>query len=290
MNGCVMPAGFAPGSVALPLDLWLVGEVSATIAAVEHALEDYRFNDAAGAVYHFVWGTFCDWFVEMAKPTLVGPDGAAKDEVRATAAWALDRILMLLHPFAPFVTEELWGTLGGPRTGMLVEAPWPERGPSFDDAGVEMAWVIRLVSDIRSARAELNVPPGATLDLRVRGAGAETLRRLAAHGDLVRRLARVETIGADGTGETKGAVQIVLDEATFVLPLGHLIDVATESARLRKQIARLEGEIAKIEAKLGDTGFTAKAPEHVIETQRERLEEGRATASRLGAALRQLGA
>jgi valyl-tRNA synthetase len=289
INGCVPNPAFAPERVALSIDRWLVGEVAGTTVAVERALEDYRFNDAANAVYHFVWGTFCDWFLEMAKPLLAGEDEAAKAEVRATAAWALDHILLLLHPFVPFVTEELWGRLGGSRTTALVEAAWPARGPTFPEAEAEIAWVIRLISDIRSVRAELNVPPGATLELRVRGAGPETLRRIAAHGELVRRLARIEAIGPDGTDEAKGAVQIVLDEATFVLPLGHLIDVAAESARLRKHVARLAGEIAKLEAKLADPDFTAKAPEHVIDTQRERLEEARATSGRIGAALRQLG-
>ncbi len=288
MNGCARVPDFAPGRVALALNRWIVAETGRAVAAVGEALDDFRFNEAAGAIYHFTWGTFCDWYLEMAKPVLAGDDATATAEVRATAAWVLDHILLLLHPFAPFVTEELWGRLGGPRQAALIEASWPGPVAAEPEAGAEMRWVIRLVSDIRSARAELNVPPGANVALEVRDAGASTQRRLEAHGDLIRRLARVESIAPAGATDPKGAVQIVIDEATFVMPLAHLIDVATEVARLRRQIDKLDGEIGKLTTKLADGSFAAKAPERVIEAQRERLDEATQTRQRIGAALGRL--
>jgi len=286
MNRCRAPDGFDPGGVRLPLARWLVGEVARATRATDQALADYRFNEAAGGLYQFVWGSFCDWFLELAKATLTGPDGAAKDEIRAVAGWALDHILVLMHPIIPFVTEELWRTLGD-RDVQLIEAPWPAFGPGLEDAAAdaELGWVIRLVSDIRSARAELNVPPGAMLPLVHRDAGAPTRARLAAHGEVIGRLARVENATAMDGALPKGSVQIVLDEATFGLPLAGVIDVAAEAQRLTKQIERLAAEIAKLEAKLADAAFIARAPEHVVETQRERRDEAAATRARLAGAL-----
>ncbi|MSP82742.1 MAG: valine--tRNA ligase [Alphaproteobacteria bacterium] len=285
VNGCARVAGFAPERAAQPLNRWLVGEVSRATSAVSREIEGYRFNEAAGAIYHFTWGTFCDWYLEMAKPILMGGDEAAKAEVRAAAAWSLDHILLLLHPFAPFVTEELWGLLGGPRDRALIEASWPAPAPTFAEADADIGWVIRLVSDIRSVRAELNVPPAAVVGLSVRDAGAETQRRLAVHGDLIGRLARI----AFGSGDdAKGAAQLVIDEATYVMPLAHLIDVAAELARLGKQLAKLDGDVEKLRTKLADESFVAKAPDHVVEAQRERMAESQATRDRLAAALARL--
>jgi len=291
MNGCAPVAGFDPAAVRLPLARWLVGEVARAGRSIDRALAEYRFNEAAGGLYQFVWGTYCDWFLEFAKPALTGPDGALKDETRALAAWAFDQILLLMHPIIPFVTEELWRARGT-RTQDLIEAPWPVYPATLEDAGAdaELGWVVRLISEIRSARAELNVPPGATVALAYRDAGAATLARLASHGDLIGRLARVGAAAPQVGTIGRGAVQIVLDEATFVLPLADIIDLEAEAARLAKQIAKLDGEIAKIEAKLADQGFVARAPEDVVEMQRDRLDESRATRERLARARDRLAA
>ncbi|MEX2650716.1 MAG: valine--tRNA ligase [Alphaproteobacteria bacterium] len=291
MNGCRAPAGFDPGAVRSSLARWIVGEVARAARAVDGALEDYRFNDAAGGLYQFVWGTFCDWFLELAKPVLTGADGPDKDEIRAAAAWTLDQILVLLHPIVPFVTEELWATLGGPRSTMLIEAPWPEYADGLEDpkADAELGWIIRLITEIRSTRAELNVPPGATIPLLHRDVGSDTRSRLAAHGELIGRLARVGPIAAADGKLPGGAVQIVLDEATFALPLADVVDVAAETARLGKQIDKLVAEIARLDAKLADETFTARAPAHVVEQQAERREEASATRRRLETALGRLG-
>jgi valyl-tRNA synthetase len=291
MNGCAPVAGFDPAAVRSPLARWLVGEVTRAGRAVDRALAEYRFNEAAGGLYQFVWGTYCDWFLEFAKPALTGPDGALKDETRAVAAWAFDQILLLMHPIIPFVTEELWHARGA-RTRDLIEAPWPAYPETFEDAeaDAELGWVVRLIAEIRSARAELNVPPGATVALAYRDAGAATLARLATHGDLIGRLARVGAAAPLSGAIGRGAVQIVLDEATFVLPIADIIDLEAEAARLAKQIDKLDGEIAKIEAKLADQGFVARAPEDVVAMQRERLDESRATRDRLARARDRLSA
>ena len=295
MNGCRHAAGFDPFACAETLNRWTVGETAKTAGAVDAALAAYRFNDAASIVYQFVWGTFCDWYLEFSKPALTGPDGTAKDEVRATAAWVLDQILLLLHPIAPFVTEELWSRTESGHDGQLIEASWPEFPDHAIDAaaGEEIGWLVRLISAIRSARAELNVPPAARLTLLHQGAGAATIERLAAHGERIATLARIDGIaalvGAAPGGEApQGSARIVVGEATFVLPLADVIDVSQESGRLAKQIEKLDGEIAKIEAKLGNAQFTAKAPEHVIEEQRERRDTTAGTRARVAAALEQL--
>jgi len=292
MNGCKAVPGFDPSAAKQPLNRWLAGEVARAARATEKALEDYRFNEAAGGLYQFVWGTFCDWYLELAKPVLTGPDGPEKDEVRATAAWALEQALHLMHPFAPFVTEELWRRIDDRRNQQLIEEAWPQYPAGIEDAGAdaEMGWVIRLVSEIRSARAELNVPPASALVLLHRDAGPETQARLAAHGELIRRMARLERIEAAAGGIPKGSAQLVVDEATFALPLAEVIDLAAETRRLRKQADKLTDEIAKLEAKLADQAFVARAPEHVVEQQQERRAEAQATRTRLESALARLGA
>ncbi|MDP6564611.1 MAG: valine--tRNA ligase [Alphaproteobacteria bacterium] len=286
MNGCAARPDIDPAAAELTVNRWLVGEVKRAQDAIAAGLDDYKFNEAANAAYHFVWGTFCDWYLEFAKPVLQGPDGAAKEETQATAGWALDVILRLLHPFIPFVTEELWDRLAE-RDGMLVLADWPEFGAELidQDAGAEIDWVIRLVTAIRSVRAEMHVPPKARIPLRLRGAAEGTLARLQRHGELITTLARLDGVEALVGEIPAGSVQAVLDEATLVLPLADVIDIDQERQRLAKELDKLDGQIAGLEKKLANENFVAKAPAHVVEEQRARKAEVEQTREKLKEAL-----
>jgi valyl-tRNA synthetase len=252
-----------------------VGATARGAAAVRAGIEDYKFNEAANSAYDFVWGTFCDWFVEFAKPVFNGEDEAAKAETRATAAWALDQILIMLHPMMPFVTEELWaetGKFGPARDGMLITTEWPDLSGLEDAAAdAELAWLIDVISNVRSVRAEMNVPAGAKLQMVVTGAGEQTLSRLVAGTSLISRLARLDEISPQNEVPGESA-QFVVGDSTFALPLAGVIDIAVEKARLEKEVAKLDGEIAQIDKKLGNEQFVAKAPEEVIEEQKQRRE------------------
>jgi valyl-tRNA synthetase len=289
MNECARVEGFDPKALTRNVNKWIVGEVARTVANITAEIEGYRFNEAAGSAYRFVWNVFCDWYLELIKPLLLGEDEAAKAETRATAAWVLDQILLILHPFMPFMTEELWATTAGPaRKSLLAVAPWPELVDLDDaEADAEMGWVIRLISDIRSVRAEMNVPAGAKIPMLIKGASAENLARLARHWDLIVRLARLSSADATETVPA-GALQMVLDEATVLLPIADVVDLKAETARLTKELGKLEGEIGKIDAKLGNEKFLASAPEQVIEEQRERKADAEAAKSKLTVALKML--
>jgi valyl-tRNA synthetase len=292
MNGCARVAGFDPQGCEQTLNRWIVGETARAGRAVDAALEAYRFNDAASAVYQFVWGSFCDWYLEFSKPALLGDDGPRKREFQATAAWVLDQILLLLHPIAPFVTEELWGLLDGDRDSLLIEAPWPVYPEDAVDAAAdaEISWLIGLISALRSTRSELNVPPSARLPLFHHDADAVTVARLAAHGESLAVLARIDGIAALDGQAPKGSAQLVVGEATYVLPLEGVIDVGQEAARLARHLDKLDGEIAKIETKLGNDKFTSRAPARVIEEQRQRRAAAIETRDKVAAAMKRLAA
>jgi valyl-tRNA synthetase len=292
MNECVRKREFDPASVTMTVNKWITAETARTAAEVTNALAAYRFNDAAGAIYHFVWDVFCDWYLEFIKPVLNGNDEREKMETRDTAAWVLDRILQLLHPFMPFITEELWARLAEhaePRRSMLMLSPWPDLSdlPAHDGARDEMNWLIDLVSGVRSVRAEMNVPPAAKMALLLKDANHETAARLHRHRDAVMTLARLS--GARVTGEIpKGSAQFVLREAVAALPLGDVIDFAKERARLAKDLKKAEDEIARFDAKLNNAAFVAKAPEEVIEEQKEKRADAMALSLRLKEALKRL--
>ncbi len=291
MNGCVRKPGFEAHRVNLPVNRWIVGATGRAIAEVQKSIEDYKFNEAANAAYDFVWGTYCDWYVELAKPILTGEDQFEKAETQATAAYVLDQILKLLHPFMPFVTEELWGETGkaGPaREKLLILTEWPNlRGFADPKADAEMTWLIDVVSGIRSVRTEMNVPAGAKIPLIIVGSGEETGTRVEGQLQSLIRLARLEDV-TYGTDVPRGSAQIVLGEATFVLPLAGVIDIDVERVRLKREIAKEEVEIAKIDKKLGNEQFVAKAKPEVIEEQHERRGEAVARLERLKAALARL--
>ena len=291
MNGCTPVADFDPAACTLTVNKWIVGETAKAGSDIVSALESYRFNEAAQAGYRFAWNQFCDWYLEFTKPILQEGDAAAQAEVRATTSWVLDQLLKFMQPIMPFVTQELWVQLAPPegRDGLLMLQPWPELGDGLraPDAEEEMDWVIRMVSDIRTVRAEMNVPPSAELPLTVTGASAATIARLETHKALLARLARLSEVSVSET-VPKGAVQVVVDEATVALPIGDVIDVAQEVARLEKEIGKVDGEIGKIEKKLANESFTAKAPPAVVEEQRARAEDYRQSRTKLSEALDRL--
>ena len=291
LNMCVSKPDFEPNACRQTFNRWIVGEVAKAVEQVTMGIEAYRFNEAADAAYHFTWGTFCDWYLEFIKPSLSGDDEPAKEETRATAAWALEQVLHLLHPFMPFVTEELSSRLAGPKATALIVAPWPDLSAiRIDaDAAAEIDWLVRFVNEIRAVRSAMHVPAAAQIPVRVRDAHRDTQARLTQHDEVIRRLARIGEIALDG-GVPKGAVQLVVDEATVVLPLADVIDVAGEKDRLARELGKLEGEIAKIDKKLGNQDFIAKAPEHVIEEQRERRAEAEGVRTKLATALERIGA
>jgi valyl-tRNA synthetase len=276
MNECRRVAGYAPADVRETLNRWALGEYSRAVAAVTEALEAFKFNEAAGAAYRFVWNVFCDWYLELAKPVLQGEDGAPKEETRATIAYLLDEICKLLHPFMPFLTEELWaikGAEGPARTSVLALARWPMTSTVDDaDAEAEIGWLVDLISEIRSARAETNVPAGAQIPLVLVSPAPEVVARAARWDDALRRLARLSEV-TTAAAVPAGSVQIVVRGEAAALPLAGLVDLAAEQARLAKEAAKLAADIAKIDAKLGNADFLARAPEEVVEEQRERREE-----------------
>ncbi|MDE2578484.1 MAG: valine--tRNA ligase [Hyphomicrobiales bacterium] len=292
MNGCVRVAGYDPARNKNQLNRWIVGEAQAAVVETTGAIEAYRFNDAANAVYRFVWNVFCDWYLELAKPLFQGADEAAKAETRATTAWTLDVIFKLLHPFMPFLTEELWaikGAQGPARESLLALAPWPAlQGLAAADAEAEIGWMIELVSEMRSVRSEMNVPAGAQIPLVLIGADAQAKERATKWSDTIKRLARASEI-TFGMAAPPGSAQFLVRGMTAALPLEGAIDFAAEKARLQKEIGKVEADARKIEAKLGNADFVARAPEEVVEENRERLEEAHARIAKIRTALERLG-
>ena len=293
MNDCVPAANFDPAAAKTTVNRWIAGEIERATATVTEALEAFRFNDAAGAVYHFIWHVYCDWYLELIKPVLAGDDDEAKGETRAMAAYVLDRALQLLHPFMPFVTEELWekrAPQGERRESLLMLTEWPTHlGLENAKADAEIDWLIRFVTEVRSVRAEMNIPAGAKAPLVMVGVSEATKGRVATHEQTIKRLARIETIEYADVPPA-GAVQIVLDEATLALPLQGVIDIGAEAERLKREIGKVGTEIEQLSARLANDKFVSRAPEHVVEEQRERKFEAEATAVKLEQALKRLEA
>jgi valyl-tRNA synthetase len=292
MNECAVWDQFDPASPKQRVNKWIVGETAKCTADVTRELEARRFNEAAGTLYKFVWNVYCDWYLEFIKPLLNGEDEAAKTETRRTAAWALDQILIMLHPFMPFITEELWarlGDFGQKRSGMLIVEKWPKLSSDLIDpqAEAEIDWMVHLIAETRSTRSELNVPPAAKIPLLLIGADSVTEARLERYQDLIDRMARLE-YSTSATEAPKGSVTFVLDNATVALPLEGVVDLPAETTRLAKEIAKHDAEIKKMDAKLSTAEFVKKAPEEVVEELRERREEEAATREKLAAALTQI--
>ena len=292
VNGCQRDSTFDPAAVNGTVNCWIVSETARAAVATAAALEAYRFNEAANTVYQFAWGVFCDWFVEFSKPILNGPTGTEKEQTAATAAWVLEQILGLLHPFMPFVTEELWAWLDESSTEPLITKPWPalnDPALQYDKASEEIGRVITLVSGVRAARAEMNVPAGAKIPLLIRSAdGIPTWAQN--QRQQIEQLARLESMAALEGEAPKGAMNLVIGGDTVALPLAGVINIDQERVRLNKELAGITKEIAKIEAKLGNEKFVAKAPEQVVAEQKRRKEEAEVVSSKINEALKRIDA
>jgi valyl-tRNA synthetase len=286
MNQCATVTDFDPGSVKETVNKWIITQLSDALAQVELALSDYRFNDAANRLYQFVWNFYCDWYLEFTKPILLGSDSAAKQETQATTAYVRDEIFKLLHPFMPFITEELWQvTAAAPRKSLLALADWPGRKPVFGEANEEVGWVIDLVTAIRSVRAEMNIT--AAIPLVLAGSSAETQARAGRWAEFIKRLARVSEISSAASAP-QGSVQLLVRGEVAALPLKGVIDLAAERARLTKEMAKADADIARVDAKLGNANFVARAPEDVVEEEKEKREEALARKGKIAEALGRL--
>lgn len=290
MNGCVNDPSFDPSGVQLTLNKWIIQSVKKATQQTEKAIEAYKFNEAANGLYQFAWGTFCDWYLEFTKPILAGTDAAAKAETQATTAWILRQIILILNPVMPYVTEEL-NKQFFENADLLMTSAWPDYSGIADDAASveEVEWLIRVISEIRSVRADMNVPAAAQVRLMVKDASSLNKARMEAYDGILRRQARLESI--EHVSEApKGAIQAVLDEATLILPIAELIDLNQERARLQKQISKLESDIEKIEKNLANEQFVANAPEEILIEQKSRKSEALSVIEKLSNALKQLEA
>ena len=291
INECFTAGAFNPAEATLPLTQWLVGETYRATEAITASLEAYRFNDASTSVYQFIWDGFCDWFIELAKPILQGDDEAAKIETQAAAQWGLQNALKLLHPFMPYVTEELWQEIKPADTGakFLMLENWPQIPENLmnKDADAEINWVIKAITGIRSVRSEMNVPAGSKIPLIVSGSNKLTQQRIVRHNDVLKRLARLDTITVQNDFP-EGSIQSIVEEAVFAIHLNEVIDVTAETDRLKKEITKVEKEISKISGKLNNQGFLEKAPDAVIQENKSRLQDEQSKLEKLETALGRL--
>ena len=301
MNECATTAGFDPKSAKETLNRWIAHETARAAREITTAIEGYKFNEAAAAAYRFVWNIYCDWYLELAKPVLLGPDGPAKSETQAAVAWARDEILKLLHPFMPFITEELWAVTAQPeRKALLALSDWPKLdGLTDDKAEAEIGLIIDLVSAIRSIRATYNVAPAAELWMAVvtplsKYAESPVSVQLDSSfiskwGDFISKLARISEIGhVAHLGRQPGQVNLVVRNQQVVLDLANAIDLPTEIARLAKEMTKAEADIARVDAKLGNANFVARAPEEVVEEEKEKREEAVGRKAKIAEALERL--
>jgi valyl-tRNA synthetase len=292
-NGISASTSPQPPAAAHPVNRWIIGEVAATARALETAIATFRFDAYADVIYQFAWNRFCDWYLELTKPMLAeGADASVAAETRAVSGWALDQILVMLHPVMPFLTEELWHKLGA-RGHDLITAQWvPADLPRDAAASADIEWLIGLVSEVRSARTELNVPPGAKLDLVL---WADTTdydnqrKRLSRHADLIEKLARIKEIRFTNLGIIGAVTQLVHADATYALPLEGIIDLGAERARLAKAQAAAVKERDALAGRLASPGFTEKAKPEAVDKAREDHAARSAEAERLAAALGRLG-
>jgi valyl-tRNA synthetase len=306
MNACVTVPGFDPRDAKETLNRWIAHETAKAAREVTEAIEAYKFNDAANAAYRFVWNIYCDWYLELAKPVLTGAEGPAKDETRAMVAWARDEIVKLLHPFMPFITEELWWVTGPTavepgrapkmtdeetaqeRPDMLALTTWPSHdGLDDDKAEAEIGWVVDLITAIRSLRAEMNIPPATLMPLVLSGASQETQARASRWLEFVKRLARVSEV-VFGERVPEGAVQFLVRGEVAALPLKGVIDLAAERTRLQKELAKAESDIQRVDQKLNNPKFVANAAEEVVEGEKEKREEAEGRRAKILEALERL--
>jgi valyl-tRNA synthetase len=290
MNGAKRDPKFDPKSAKETLNKWILGEAEKAVREVTEAIEAYKFNEAAGAAYRFVWSIFCDWYVELSKPLLTGADGAAKAETQATAAFVLDEIIKLLHPFMPFITEELWrvkGEEGEARKSMLALAAWPKLS-GLEDAKAEneIGWVVDLITAIRSVRMEMNIAGGTQIPLTL-VASADTKARAGRWMEALKRLARLSEI-TFAKAPPKGLVQLLVRGEVAALPLAGVVDLAAERARLEKEIAKCDADIQRVDKKLENKDFVARAPQEILDLENERRREAEDRKTKILEALERL--
>jgi valyl-tRNA synthetase len=287
MNGVKPNPEFRPGDAKLPLCRWILAQTNEAIVAGTAALDAFQVSAYAQSCYRLVWDNFCDWFIEFAKPGFATEDAA---EIRDTAAYVLGVLLRLMHPLIPFVTEELWDHFGYGAECSLISAPWPHETLVSDaeTARREVQWVIDLISEIRTVRSEMNVPPSVKSPVLLQGAAPETLKRAETWFEAISRMARASEVGPLIGAPPKNAAQAVLGEATIILPLEGLIDLDAERKRLAGALTKAQAELAKVEQKLANADFTARAPEAILEEHRERQESFTGEVARLTAALARL--
>ena len=296
MNECKPVDGFDPANVKSTLGRWIVGKTVEASKSVGAGIEAYRFNEAASSAYQFVWGSFCDWYLELAKPVLMGDDEEAKAEIRAVTAWVLDQILLILHPVMPYITEELWDKISDNRSSMLMSASYPKFDETLIDraAEAEVDLSIRLIGDIRGVRSEMNVPPGAEVPIYLVDATDAMKAAVSAQEAQVKRLARVAEIGFKGQGDieaiAKGAIQTVVDGVTVFVSVADFIDVAAEKSRLEKEIQGKAKYIKGQEGKLSNENFVSRAPDHIVATEKAKLEEAKDTLAKLNEAYDRIAA
>ena len=273
MNGCKLPEGFSSDSVKLEVNKWIVAKADAATVEVTRHLNDFRFSDAANAIYQFVWGTFCDWYIELTKPIFYGENAEDIAETKATAAWVLDRILVVLHPFMPFITTELWNNLAE-RKVKLIHAPWPQV-KAMRPAAPAIDWAIDLISTIRSLRSEMNLPASAKLHVYLKNMSSDSAAYLQDMQTLVCSLARLEKVElfADGQEITKDMVQNVFKEGVLLLPLKGVVDFAAERERLNKELENLNRNLENYARKLSNQSFVERAPANVVAEEKRRQAE-----------------
>ncbi len=272
MNGCQGRKDFDEKTVQHPVNKWIVAKAKQATKEVTDNLNNYRFSDAANAVYQFVWGTFCDWYIEMIKPIFYGNNEAEKAETKACFAWVLDRILVILHPFMPFITTELWNNTQQ-REVKLIHAAWPMAEEVNLEAINDIDWAIDLISAIRSLRAEMNLPASAKLNITLSGAGEDSRQHAAAFNTIICSLARLESLSCQNVEVTPDMVQSVFKECTMLLPLKGVIDFAAERDRLKKELETLNKNLEGYARKLSNPNFVEKAPQAVVEEEKRRQAE-----------------
>ncbi len=289
MNEAAMPQGFEPSSVKHAVNKWIIAKAQEATREVTENLNSYRFSDAANAVYQFVWGSFCDWYIEMIKPILYGENEAEKAETRAAFAWVRDRILVILHPFMPFITTELWNNTAQ-RDVKLIHAPWPQ-AEKIDTAAMEdIDWAIELIGAVRSLRAEMNLPAGAKLTVFLKDANDASCAHLKSFNNIICSLARLEKLEcfAPEAEVSKDMVQAVFREAVILLPLKGVVDFAAEKERLQKEIAALDKNLEGYARKLGNPSFVERAPAVVVEEEKRRQSEALENKAQLQEALQRI--
>lgn len=291
MNDAFPKEGFDPSKVENTLNQWIIGEVLNTANAIAESLESYKFNEASAAIYQFTWGTFCDWYLEFTKPFLAEGSDELKAEIRGTTGWVLEQVLRLLNPFMPYITEELYGQIAKRKDTLLTSA-WPDYPKALikKESADEIAWAQKIISEIRSVRSDMNVPAGAKIALVVQDANEATKQRLKIYEPALKQMARLSSIDLLSGKAPGRSIKAIVDEATLILPIADLIDLDKERERLQKQIAKLQDDISKTDAKLGNEQFVANAPAEILEEFRNRKVEFQQMIDKLATALNQLEA